>query len=59
VHISSLHANAPEEARLLMERAIGRFNVSDVSATVLSEISPVLGTHTGPGTIGLAYMAGV
>lgn len=56
VQIAGLHANAPEEGRLLLDRALQRFNVSEVSDTVLSEISPVLGTHTGPGTIGLAYM---
>jgi fatty acid-binding protein DegV len=26
---------------------------------MLASISPTLGTHTGPGTIGLAYVAGV
>lgn len=59
VSIASLHANAPEEARLLLERARQRFNASEVSEVVESEVSPVLGTHTGPGTVGLAFMAGV
>jgi DegV family protein with EDD domain len=59
VQIAGLHANAPEEARLLMERALQRFNVSEISETVLTEISPVLGAHTGPGTIGLAFMTGI
>lgn len=59
VQIASLHANAPEEARTLLDRAMQRYNVSEINETVLTEISPVLGTHTGPGTIGLAYMAGL
>ncbi|RPJ49840.1 MAG: DegV family protein [Chloroflexi bacterium] len=59
LQITGLHANAPEEARLLLERALQRFNVSEVSESVLAEVSPVLGTHTGPGTIGLAFTAGL
>ena len=26
---------------------------------ILGEVSPVIGTHTGPGTVGLAWMAGI
>ncbi len=59
VQIAALHANAPEEARLLLERAVQRYNVSEINETVLAEISPVLGAHTGPGTIGLAFTAGI
>jgi DegV family protein with EDD domain len=59
VRISSLHANAPEEARQLLERARQRFNAEDVAVSTLSEISPVLGTHTGPGCLGIAYMVGM
>jgi fatty acid-binding protein DegV len=25
----------------------------------ISEVSPVIGTHVGPGTIGMAYCAGI
>jgi DegV family protein with EDD domain len=59
VRISALHAAAPEEARQLLERARSCFGTNEVSEAFLSEISPVLGTHTGPGCIGLAYMAGM
>jgi DegV family protein with EDD domain len=58
VQIAALHANAPEEARKLLERARQRFDQSDISAAVLSEVSPVIGTHTGPGCMGLAFQAG-
>ena len=27
--------------------------------TVFSEVSPVIGTHVGPGTVGLAWCAGI
>jgi len=59
VYIAGLHANAPEEARLLLERARQRFSVSEISEALLAEVSPVLGTHAGPGTIGLAFMTGL
>ena len=59
VCIAGLHAYAPEEGRQLLERARQRFSISDVSEAILSEISPVIGTHTGPGCIGLAFMAGI
>jgi len=59
IHIASLHANAPAEGQQLLERARQRFAEGDVLETVLTEISPVLGAHTGPGTIGLAYLAGL
>jgi DegV family protein with EDD domain len=59
VRIAALHANAPEEAAKLIERARECFSTHEVSDAVLTTISPVLGTHTGPGCVGLAYMAGM
>jgi DegV family protein with EDD domain len=59
IRISALHANAPVEAQMLLDRARQCFGTAEVSETVLSEISPVVGSHTGPGCIGLAYMAGM
>jgi len=56
VRIAALHANAPQEAKELLSLAEGRFNVIE---SIFSEVSPVVGTHTGPGTIGLAFMAGM
>ena len=56
VRIASLHANAQEDARYLVDEAISLFEPVEV---IFSEVSPVVGTHAGPGTVGLAYMAGV
>ena len=55
VHLSPLHANSPTDARALQEMA-ARLNPVE---SVLTEVSPAIGTHTGPGTVGLAYMAGM
>lgn len=59
IHLAALHAQAPQEAAELLELVRSRFPVSDVSDCLISEISPVLGTHVGPGTVGLAYLTGM
>ena len=53
VNLSSLNANAVEEAESLLNEAKARF---DALQTNISNVSPVIGTHVGPGTIGLVYM---
>ena len=55
IRLASLHANAPEEAKEILEEASKRVGAVE---EVFSEVSPVVGTHTGPGVVGLAYMAG-
>ena len=56
VRLATLHANAEQEARTLLDRAAREFNAVE---TVLSQVSPVVGVHAGPGTVGLVYMAGM
>lgn len=56
IHLATLHANAEAEARELLKTANEAFGAVEC---ILSEVSPVVGTHAGPGTVGLAYMAGV
>jgi DegV family protein with EDD domain len=55
VYLSVLHANAPEAAKELLKQAAARLNPVE---KVLSDVSPAVGTHTGPGTLGIAVMAG-
>lgn len=52
IRIATLHANAAEEAKALLDRAAQQLNPVE---TIFAEVSPVVGTHTGPGTVGLAY----
>lgn len=54
VKLATLHANAYDDARALLDEATGR--LGNVDESVFSEVSPVVGTHAGPGTVGLAYM---
>jgi len=56
VRLAALHANAAEEAQMMLEMAKERYHPVE---TVFSEVSPVVGTHAGPGTLGLCYMAGM
>jgi len=56
IHLASLHANAEAEAVDLLARAGRELNAVE---TILSSVSPVVGTHAGPGTVGLAYMEGM
>jgi DegV family protein with EDD domain len=56
LRIGTLQAAAEEEARALLETAKKRFHPDE---TVFTEVSPVIGTHVGPGTIGLGYCAGI
>jgi DegV family protein with EDD domain len=53
IRLATLHANAIEDANVLLEKASNRL---DVVEKVYSEVSPVIGTHVGPGTVGLAYI---
>lgn len=52
IRLATLHANAAEDANALLEKTCDRLEVVE---KVYSEVSPVIGTHVGPGTVGLAY----
>ncbi len=56
VRIAALHASAPDEASQLLEISQKRFEPVEA---IFAEVSPVIGTHTGPGTVGLVYVAGL
>jgi DegV family protein with EDD domain len=55
VRLSVFHALAKEQAGELMETVQARFSPIEC---ILAEVSPVVGTHVGPGTISVAYQAG-
>ena len=52
LHISILHARAPESAQQLENEIRARFNVAEV---VMAEIGPTIAVHTGPDALGLAF----
>jgi len=55
VRISTFHAAAEAANQALMAEAVERFKPIE---TVTTFVSPVIGTHTGPGTVSIAYLAG-
>lgn len=59
IHLSSLYTDGNEAAQILMDRAIQRLGKANFVESTLSPVSPVIGAHTGPGTLGLCYLAGM
>lgn len=53
VRLATLHANNPDTARFVLDKALERIPAVE---EVFSEVSPVIGTHAGPGAVGLAYL---
>ena len=56
VRLAAIHAHAEDDARQMLAQAAARLNPIE---TLISDVSPVVGTHVGPGTVALAYMAGM
>jgi len=54
VRVAVLHAQVPDEARELEKKVRARF---DCAEYYFAELGPVLGTHTGPGVVGLVACA--
>jgi DegV family protein with EDD domain len=53
VQLSVLNANAQTEAQALLDQAKAKMNVTQGT---LSDVSPVIGAHVGPGTLGITFM---
>ena len=55
LHVAVMHADALDEAIALRNQISSRFNCAELLVT---EFSPVMGVHTGPGVIGIAFYSG-
>jgi len=55
VYLACLHANIDDVAQDLLAQVA---DIVKPEKTLVTGLSPAVGTHTGPGTIGLAWMAG-
>ena len=53
IHLATLHANNPETAQHILDAAEAKLPLTE---KVFATLSPVLGTHAGPGAVGLAYL---
>ncbi len=52
LHVAVMHADAPARAKELKQRITAKFNCRDIFVT---EFTPVMGVHTGPGLVGAAF----
>ncbi len=53
VHVVALHANTAAEAAEILQMSKDKLNVVE---SFIADVSPVIGTHVGPGTLAMAYM---
>jgi len=53
MRISCLHANSRQDAEYLLEQVKSTYQVIEGTVT---DVSPVIGTHAGPGTVGICWM---
>ena len=56
VRLGALHANAPDLANKLLDEAASSVHPIE---TIIADVSPAVGAHLGPGTVGFAFMAGI
>jgi DegV family protein with EDD domain len=55
VRVGPFHALAYDEMVMMEELAVERFHPIEI---IRSEVSPVIGSHVGPGTVSMAYLVG-
>jgi DegV family protein with EDD domain len=52
LHVAVMHADSPVEAATLKDKITSQFECREIFVT---EFTPVMGVHTGPGLIGVAF----
>ena len=55
IYVGISQATAPENAAWLKAEIQKRFKETDFIEFIESELSPVIGTHAGPGTVALSF----
>ncbi len=55
LYVNLMHADVPNEAAKLKEGILSRFACKEFYVT---DFTPVIGAHTGPGSIGIAFYTG-
>jgi len=55
LHIAVIHAAEPEKAEELKTMISSTFDCAEL---MITDFTPVIGAHTGPGVVGLAYYCG-
>ena len=55
LHVGVMHADAPDKAAILRDEIASHFECTELFIT---EFTPVMGAHTGPGLIAVAFYSG-
>ncbi len=55
LHVGIIHGDVPEQAERLKEMVVAQFHPAELWVSLLT---PVVGAHMGPGTIGLGFYRG-
>lgn len=53
VHAAVLHCDVPDDAQALAQEVLKRFH--GVELVMIAEAGPTIGTHGGPGTVGIVF----
>jgi DegV family protein with EDD domain len=56
VHMATLHADSEADAKYMLDKITPSVHPVE---SVFAAVSPAVGANTGPGTVGLAYLAGM
>jgi len=56
VRIATLHADSPNDAKIMLDKITPILNPIE---SIFAAVSPAVGANAGPGTVGLAFMAGM
>ena len=56
VRMATLHADSESDAKVMLDKIAQLVNPVE---SVFAAVSPAVGANTGPGTVGLAWMAGM
>jgi fatty acid-binding protein DegV len=56
LRMAVIHSNVPEQAHDLKEEVLKTFSPEEI---YVSDLSPAIGTHVGPGTLAIACMHGM
>jgi len=56
LHVAVMHADALDNATVLRNRIASQFNCTELFIT---EFTPVMGVHTGPGLLGVAFYSDI
>jgi fatty acid-binding protein DegV len=56
LYLNVIHANCEEKAKKVLEQISAEIEPVE---SFITWMSPVIGVHTGPGTVGVVIMAGI